>query len=413
VHGDAPAAKPTAVDLFCGAGGVTTGFKAAGIRVLAAVDADPTACKTYKVNHPEVTVYTEDLRKLSPRKLRRRIHLRKGELTVLTACAPCQTYSTLGAKNKKPRDNRNGLVGRVMDFVEEFAPQAMVMENVPLLAEQRPFADARRRLRRLRYGVWYGVVNAADFGVAQRRRRLVLIALRDTADSAVPALTTSDPRLYQFSKGRTVRDTFLEITQANGQLATDPLSIPRLKYPDLVARRIAAISRDGGSRSDLPDDLILKCHKKLKVKAAQNVYGRMRWDDVAPTLTTRCTTPACGRYLHPEENRAITLREAAALQSFPMDYKLEGTNLAMQAQIGNAVPPLLAQAVGTLVLAALDEATVTRATARPVVHRLAHAHRGRPSRTPERHHRLSQSRPPGRRDGSARRRQTVRSMAER
>lgn len=232
---------PTALDLFCGAGGVTTGFEAAGIQVLAAVDTDEVAGETYKVNHPGVRFYAEDVHDLSPAKLRRRIRLCKGALTILTACTPCQTFSTLGAKNRRGRDRRSGLVGRVIDFVAEFEPRAVVMENVPLLAADIRFANAVRRLRKLGYGVWHGVVNAADFGVPQRRRRLVVFAMRGAPDADVPALSTAHPQLLGFRGTRTVREAFALLAEAGGQLGDDPLSVPRLKYPDIVARRIAAI----------------------------------------------------------------------------------------------------------------------------------------------------------------------------
>jgi DNA (cytosine-5)-methyltransferase 1 len=166
-------------------------------------------------------------------------------------------------------------------------------------------------------------------------------------DQAVPALG-------EHATGRrvTVREAFEQLTTITEE---DPLHRPRTDYPQLIARRIGAIPADGGSRSSLPPQLQLKCHKKLTIDkhGSGNVYGRMRWDEVAPTLTTRCTTPACGRYLHPRENRAITLREAAVLQTFPTDYRFYGGVMAVQAQIGNAVPPALAREIAAIVLRGL------------------------------------------------------------
>jgi len=196
---------PTAIDLFCGAGGVTIGFKAAGIRVVGAVDTDPVAVRTFKANHPEVKVYDDDLSQLPPKNLRRRLGLRKGALTILTACAPCQTFSTLSAKNRKARDFRNPLVNRVIDFVEEFEPEAVVMENVPLLAGHWRFAEVVRRLRRLGYAVRHGIVDAADFGVPQRRRRLVLVAIKGIALELIPDLTSPSIRT---APHQTVREAF-------------------------------------------------------------------------------------------------------------------------------------------------------------------------------------------------------------
>lgn len=340
-----------AVDLFSGAGGVTTGYKSAGVHVVGAVDLDPASLLTYYANHPDVRLFSGDLAKLDPKKLRRHLGLRRYELDVLTACAPCQTFSTLGAKARKARDPRNALMERVVAFAAELRPRCVVMENVPQLTKHARFRRVVAALRALGYGVRYAIVNAADFGVPQSRRRLVLIALRGVADADVPELSAAHPVLRRRVRRRTVRQTLAPL----GVRPRDPLHRQRVDYPDIVARRIAAIPADGGSRSSLGGKLRLKCHAALgsdKI-ACTNIYGRMRWDDVAPTLTTRCTTPACGRFLHPNKPRAITVREAACLQSFPKSYRFEGGSMALQAQVGNAVPPKLARAIALVVAQAL------------------------------------------------------------
>lgn len=341
--------KIRAVDLCSGPGGVTTGYRAAGISVLAAVDTDPKARNSYAANHPEVTLYEDDLLELDPEEFRERLGLERGELDVLTACVPCQTFSTLGHNNRNKKDPRNRLVWRVGTFAEALEPRAVVMENVPPLADDLRFKRLIGRLRRLSYGVWYGVVDAADFGVPQRRRRLVMIALRGWSDEEVPALRPEHAALEGFRVKKVVRDAFEELNGCDD----DPLAEPRTSYPPIVARRIAAIPKDGGSRKSLPAELELQCHSNGRKTAASNVYGRMSLDDVAPTLTTRCTTPSCGRFLHPMEDRAITLREAAVLQTFPADYTFVGGTMSIQAQIGNAVPPKLAEAIAILLREAL------------------------------------------------------------
>lgn len=342
-----------AVDLFSGAGGVTTGYKAVGIKVIAAVDTDAASRQTYAANHPDVRLFDDDLSVLAPHTLLARLKLTRGELDILTACAPCQTFSTMGAKHRKPDDPRNRLVERVAEFVDAFLPRAVVMENVPQLRDDERLLRVIGHLHRLGYGMWRSVVNAADFGVPQRRRRLVLIALRGWADDQIPRLTTHHPLLAPYAVRRTVKHTFEQL-KANGA-AEDPLNIPRTKYSSLVAQRIAAIPHDGGSRGSLSEELKLSCHKRLKTMshAAGNVYGRMKWGEPSPTLTTRCVTPSCGRFLHPEEDRAITLREAACLQTFPPNYVFKGGTMAVQAQIGNAVPPRLAEAIAVVVSDAL------------------------------------------------------------
>lgn len=339
-----------AIDLCAGPGGVTTGYKASGIEVLAAVDTDTNARATYAANHPEVKLFADDLLQLDPGTLLDALNLAPGELDILTACVPCQTFSTLGRKHRRKDDRRNRLVHRVGVFVDVLQPRAVVMENVPPLAYDLRFKRLVARLRRIGYGVWFDVVDAADYGVPQRRRRLVMIALRGWRDEDVPALSPAHLLLQPHVAKQTVASALSVVER---EAHDDPLAKPKTDYPPLVARRIAAIPRDGGSRSSLPLELKLACHNSMRQTAAANVYGRMKLDDVAPTLTTRCTTPACGRFLHPLEDRAITLREAACLQTFPVDYIFKGGRMSIQSQVGNAVPPKLAEVIAILVADAL------------------------------------------------------------
>lgn len=341
-----------AVDLCSGAGGVTTGFAEAGLRVVAALDFDADARATFALNHPKPILLDDNLLDISPRSFLRRIKLRKGAIDVLTACVPCQPYSSLASMNKQKDDPRYKLVSRIGDFVRTLTPRALVMENVPGLVHDIRFKRLVGRLRRLNYGVWFGVVRASDFGVPQTRRRLVLIALRGRRDEDMPNLTPDHRAL----KGRHLKPPTVRIvldSVARGAEAIDPLMKRRTKFGTrTVATRIANIPKDGGGRKSLPAHLRLQCHRNLKrtrKSDARNVYGRMAWDGLAPTLTTRCVTPACGRFLHPEENRPITLREAAALQTFPLHYRFSGGPGAIEMQIGNAVPPKLACAVALVV----------------------------------------------------------------
>jgi len=341
----------TAIDLCSGAGGVTTGYKAAGISVLAAVDTDTEARSTYAANHPEVRLLPDDLAQLDPSALLTELGIRPRELDILTACVPCQTFSSLGVNARRKRDPRNRLVMRIGAFVDALKPRALVMENVPGLREQRRFTLLLGRLRRMGYGVWFGVVDAADFGVPQRRRRLVLIALRDEEDAQVPELTPTHPSLKGMRRRKVVRQV-LKLVRVRAK--RDPLAQTRREFPPLIAKRIAAIPLHGGSRTSLNAELELSCHKALAAGGAGSSYGRMRYDDLAPTLTTRCTTPACGRFLHPRANRPITLREAACLQTFPLRYVFNGGTMSVQAQVGNAVPPRLAKAIAIVIADALQ-----------------------------------------------------------
>jgi DNA (cytosine-5)-methyltransferase 1 len=192
-----------------------------------------------------------------------------------------------------------------------------MMENVPGLRGDRRFALLRARLRRMGYGIWSEIVDAASFGVPQRRRRLVLIALRDKDDDAVPRPDRGHAALRRSRRNSTVREV---LKLVRNHCKGDPLARGRTVYPVIVAQRIAAIPTNGGGRSSLGPELELACHAKLKRGGAGSAYGRMKYDAVAPTLTTRCVTPACGRFLHPRARRPITLREAACLQTFPVRY---------------------------------------------------------------------------------------------
>lgn len=315
---------PIAVDLFAGAGGVTAGYKRAGIRVVVAVERDPVACATYTSNHPEVTLIQRDIQRVTAREVRELIGRRT--LDILTACSPCNSYSTLRRDGGTPLEKDLALI--VLRFARVLRPRVVVIENVPRLASDRRFTRMRQTLRSFGYNVWWGILDAQDYGVPQRRRRLVLIARRD-APSTPPA------------RARVVRTVDVAIRHLR---ASDPLNrAPTIK--PTVLRRIRATRRNGGSRADLPEELRLACHDRLSSSAATNVYGRMRGNDVAPTLTTRCTTPACGRFIHPRANRPVTLREAACLQSFPRSYKFVGTRMEIERQIGNAVPVELSRRI--------------------------------------------------------------------
>ena len=333
--------RSTAVDLFAGAGGVTAGLKAANIAVLAAVEIDSVASATYAANHEEVNLFQQDILDVSPDALLEATSLAAGDLGILTACAPCQGYSTLGTRNSS--DPRNDLVAAVLPFVERLRPRMVAFENVPGLRKDRRFNTFVAGLKALGYGVKYEIADAANFQVPQRRRRLVLIAADGIPDAQVPFLSPTSPQERGEQRPIWVRDAWENLKPID---SGDPLHrTPH--YPDNVLARIRAVPKNGGSRHDLPPELRLHCHIRL-TKGASSAYGRMQWDDVAPTMTTRCDTPACGRFLHPEEDRAITLREAAALQTFDPSYHFAGGRMAIAAQIGNAVPVRLAEAIGRL-----------------------------------------------------------------
>jgi DNA (cytosine-5)-methyltransferase 1 len=333
----------TAIDLFAGAGGATQGLRDVGMNVVAAVEFDANAARTYALNHPFVQLWREDIRGVSAAAMMRHLAMKPNELTLLKACPPCQGFSSLADGRITKDDPRNELVNHTVRFVRAFRPLTVMVENVPGLGRDIRSKELVAALSRLGYASREYVVDARHFGVPQRRKRYVLLAVRGKS------LQLPD-RLGDATKPTaTVRQAFEALKASIG--ADDPL-MTAAATSSLVKRRIEAIPM-GGTRFDLPEELRLACHSRLKSKRdASGSYGRMSWDDAAPTMTTRCTTPSCGSFIHPELDRAITLREAAALQTFPPNYAFFGTRGVIERQIGNAVPVQMAsQIVGNLLAA--------------------------------------------------------------
>jgi DNA (cytosine-5)-methyltransferase 1 len=319
----------TAIDLFSGPGGLTLGLKQAGFRVLGAIDVDELAVKTYKRNHRKVNVWQRDISQISVLSVKRKLHLRKGDLDLLAGCPPCQGFSSLRTLNggKVIQDDRNDLVFQFLRFVEELAPKTIMLENVPGLATDSRLKKFCRRLKKLGYDVHVDILDAANFGVPQRRRRLILLAgksgpIKPAAEAGVRV---------------TVRSSIGGMRDPG--TGNDPLHDRRDRRSAAVMERIKLIPKNGGSRKDLGPKFQLPCHKKSD--GFSDIYGRMRWEDVAPTITSGCGNPSKGRFLHPEKDRAITLREAALLQTFPDRYyfSMEKGKDAAAAMIGNALPP--------------------------------------------------------------------------
>jgi DNA (cytosine-5)-methyltransferase 1 len=300
--------KPTAIDLFSGCGGLSLGLKQAGFHVLGAIENDPLAVETYRANHKGIVVWPEDIRDVSPRAVKRKLRLRKGDLDLLAGCPPCQGFSTMTTLNGKRSvdDPRNDLVFQFVRFVRELVPKTVMLENVPGLAKDARFREVRRELEVLGYQVSSAVLDAADYGVPQRRRRTILLAGRSgTIPFAPPA-----------KHKKTVREALKRLRPDRAR--TDPLHTLGETRSPKVAKLIREIPRNGGSRLDLGKRRQLNCHRNCD--GFKDVYGRMAWDDVAPTITGGCCNPSKGRFLHPTKNRCITLREAALLQTFPATY---------------------------------------------------------------------------------------------
>jgi DNA (cytosine-5)-methyltransferase 1 len=321
---------PVAIDLFSGCGGLTLGLKQAGFNVVGAVEIDLLSVETYRANHNEVRVWDTDICKVGTDDVLRETGLKVGELDLLAGCPPCQGFSSMRTLNggRAVNDPRNDLIFEFLRFAKELKPKTVMMENVPGLITDGRMLSFREELQKLGYQGEPQILNAADYGVPQRRRRMVYVGSRlgYIAPSILP------------TKRKTVRETISTLPSAGE--SGDPLhDLPEKRSPAIIDI-IKRIPKDGGSRrSDLGEEFQLNCHKKFG--GFKDVYARMWWDDVAPTMTGGCVNPSKGRFLHPEFDRAITLREAALLQSFPPDYffSLKRGKYPAALLIGNALPP--------------------------------------------------------------------------
>ncbi|NQV26043.1 MAG: DNA cytosine methyltransferase [Rhodopirellula sp.] len=325
----------TAIDLFSGAGGLSQGLRRAGFSVKAAVEFDETSASSFRLNHPRTKIVVDDIRNVTGSRLLRASGINRGELSLLTGCPPCQGFSTLQTRRKKRPDDdlRNDLIFEVLRLIRSIRPKAVVIENVPGLASNQRFERFRTGLAHAGYQYDYALLDAKNFGVPQRRRRLVLVALRDRP---IPADWASHNIPI-----RTVRDAIAHLPAA-GSSGDELHDILEFRSAAVI-QRIQATPVDGGSRRD--SGVECKCHSRTT--GYNDVYGRMAWDAVAPTITSGCHNPSKGRFLHPVEHRAITLREAALLQSFPANYRFDLSRGKEHAalQIGNAFPPLLIQPI--------------------------------------------------------------------
>lgn len=327
-----------AVDLFCGVGGLTHGLELAGVNVQAGVDLDP-ACKfAYEENNAAGFVES-DVNSLSAEMVSSK--LSGGDYSLLAGCAPCQPFSTYarsGRSKKRPDDW--SLAASFGKLVQEVQPDFVTMENVAQLASHSVFSQFRRSLKG--YKIDWKVVESSDIGVPQSRKRLVLVASRHgKIKLEIPSA----------SQKATVRSaiSMLPAIQAGVGNNIDPMHVASA-LSALNLRRIQA-SRPGGTWRDWDNDLLAACHVRETGATYPSVYGRMEWDRVAPTITTQCFGYGNGRFGHPEQDRAISLREAAILQTFPRDYKFlepgERPRFSTLGRlIGNAVPVRLGEFIG-------------------------------------------------------------------
>lgn len=322
-------------DFFSGCGGTSSGLRSAGMNILAGIDNDEYSASTFRENFPEATVFNKDIFDLEINEIK---ELMPEGPVLFAGCAPCQPFSRQN-NSKTPDDPRRNLLDVFKKFVLDLLPEYVIVENVPGAQNIKgtgPFESFINSLIEKGYGVASGILRAGDFGVAQERKRYVIVA----AYGAEPQLPTAE-----IVKPFTVRDA---ISHLPPLLAgeTDPSDPDHraMKLSPINLLRIKA-TPEGGSRLDWADDsLILDCHKGHT--GHTDVYGRMRWDSVASGLTTKCLSYSNGRFGHPDQDRAISVREAALIQSFPPDFRFKGPLSARGRQVGNAVPPKMAEAIG-------------------------------------------------------------------
>lgn len=320
----------SALDLFAGCGGMTYGLRRAGFRINGALEVDELAARTFCLNHPNVPLKQADIRKVDPNEWMQELGLVAGDLDLLAGCPPCQGFSRLRTLNglRSNRDRRNRLIMEMARFVASFQPKAVMMENVPGLQGKPIFSEFIRTLRACGYFPTWDILDAADYGVPQHRRRLILVAGRGFNISFGK----------RSSRAKTVRMAIGNLERPGN--TKDLLHEMKEHRSQAMREWIAAVPKNGGSRKDLPAEVQRHCHQKSD--GFSDVYGRMAWDKPAPTITTGCFNPSKGRFLHPDQNRNITMREAALLQSFPKSFQVPpGTfKTAVAMMLGNALPPV-------------------------------------------------------------------------
>ena len=333
--------QPSAVDLFCGAGGLSYGLKQAGIEPIAGIDVDPNCQHPFEVN-VDAAFYERDVASLKSDFVESLFDAKQPR--ILAGCAPCQPFSSY-TNNRGVQQRKWKLLSKFGELVADLEPEIVTMENVPRLETHREFSKFLRVLEKARYGYKYHIVRCADYGVPQTRNRLVLLASKLGEIDMIPPTHTGNDQ-------RTVRDTIgeLDAIEAGDALDSDPLH----KSSGLSPTNLDRIreSRPGGSWEDWKDKTLLaECHTRDSGQTYKGVYGRMEWDKLAPTITTQFNGFGNGRFGHPIQDRAISLREGALLQTFPADYSFvpEGQPIRIghiARLIGNAVPVKLGEAIG-------------------------------------------------------------------
>ena len=339
-----------AIDLFCGAGGLTHGLIKAGISVCAGFDVDQRCRYPFEVNN-KIPFIKEDITKTKVQKINQLFG--DSQVRLIAGCAPCQPFSRYTQGRNLKENDKWKMLYEFSRLVEGVRPELVTMENVPPLLKHDVYRDFENFLIEKGYFVSSTIVFAPDYGIPQTRSRLVLLASKLGEINLIPP--THTPKDY-----KSVHETISHLKEldAGKQCPDDPLH-KSSSLSNLNLRRIKC-SKPGGSWQDWNDALITDCHKKPGRETYRSVYGRMSWDKPSPTITTQFTGFGNGRFGHPNQNRAISLREGALLQTFPEDYRFiapkECVTIKHAARmIGNAVPVELARVIGLSIKRHLED----------------------------------------------------------
>jgi len=340
-----------AVDFFCGAGGMTSGFNKAGIKVLGGIDIDEECKKTYSINNPTSKFLKADIKKMSYDFLIEELAIKKNDDNlVFIGCSPCQYWSKIKTDKTKSEESKN-LLGDFKRFVDYFKPGFIVIENVPGILtrlEESPLKAFLNFLDKKKYKYKYHIVNASHYGVPQTRKRFLLIASRVNEKVSLPKedSLTNLPTVREFIGDKRI---FKVINAGHKDASNFIHSAAKLSENNL--KRLQLTPRNGGTRMSYSENIDIAIKSHYQKNNFSDSYSRMFWEKPAPTITTRFNSISNGRFAHPEQDRAISLREGATLQTFEHSYLFFGKNQSSIAkQIGNAVPPLLSMKIAKSIM---------------------------------------------------------------
>lgn len=341
-----------AVDFFCSGGGMSYGMQDAGIQILAGVDFDENCRATYEANINGAEFIHADVFNLDEKELEEKLSLNRNDNElILIGCSPCQFWSIINTDKTKSVKSKNLLV-EFSRFVKYFRPGYVVVENVPGVLRRKEESGLNEFIEWLKNNGYekphFKVHNVNDFGVPQSRKRFTLIATRISQEEIKPI--ESEGKRIVVSDVLGVEKGFAKIEPGHKDKSEFLHTVPNIS--DINKKRLKKVEKNGGNRLGFANDpdLQLKCFKG-KDDSFKDTFGRLWWDRPAPTITTKFFSISNGRFVHPEEDRALSIREGATLQSFPLTYKFRGTSVANIARmIGNAVPPKYATALGKAII---------------------------------------------------------------